>query len=157
MNINRYRIQEGKYLFHTFLKGQNFNTEVWLENKGKFKFREDGSYATYYNEDGTIDTDKEAEATNAQLKLEADVIKKDTLGRLKVALLSDPAKVFYADTDARVDLQAAIDGAGLKGLVVTMWKLAEMYDGKRIIEVTLSEIREASALALEAKGKIVGV
>ena len=116
-----------------------------------------GDFHKYYNEDGTIDTDKEAEAMNAQLKLEADVIKKDTLGRLKVALLSDPAKVFYADTDARVDLQAAIDGAGLKGLVVTMWKLAEMYDGKRIIEVTLSEIREASALALEAKGKIVGV
>ena len=82
-------------------------------------------------------------------------VKTDTLDRLTVTTSS--GKVFYADTDSRLDLQSAIDGASLKGLTSTYWKLVEEFEGNRVVEVTLDEIREASALALEAKALIVGV
>lgn len=77
------------------------------------------------------------------------------LGVLTVTTSS--GKVFYANTESRIDMQAAIDGADLKGTTSTLWKLAEEFEGARIVEVSLDEIREASALALEAKAGLVGV
>ena len=91
----------------------------------------------------------------AAVKQVMDETKGKRLGKLTVTTAS--GKVFYADTESRVDLQSAIDGAALKGMISTYWKLAEEFEGKRIIGVSLSELREASALALEAKGSIVGV
>lgn len=75
MNLNRYRIlPDGSYEFHTFLDGQVFNNNVWLEDNGKFKLKEDGSYAAYYNEDQTIDWDKE---TPLETKTAKQTINKD--------------------------------------------------------------------------------
>lgn len=74
MDLNRYKIENGKYVFHTFSQGQKFNTSVWLENDGRFEKKteivtdESGAetvvdigYYTYYNEDGTPDLVKEQE------------------------------------------------------------------------------------------------
>lgn len=83
-----------------------------------------------------------------------DSQKVDALSRLTVATTS--GKVFYADTEARIDLQSAIDAASLLGTTETMWKLAEEFEGQRVVLVSLDEIREASALALQTKGQLVG-
>jgi hypothetical protein len=125
--------------------------------------------AKYLISVGNIDEAKFAlanaygDADNIQARLETyeeyqtykDSIKKDTLDKLTVTTTS--GKVFYADTEARIDLQSAIDGANLKGLTSTYWKLAEEFEGSRIVGVSLDEIREAGALALEAKAGLVGV
>lgn len=89
-----------------------------------------------------------------QEALEAKQVKADTLARLTVTTAS--GKVFYADTESRIDLQTAISSAETTGATSTMWKLAEEFNGTRIVEVTLDEIKEASAKALEEKGKLVG-
>lgn len=98
-----------------------------------------------------IDETKRAEIDNK----EADETKAEALARLTVTTTS--GKVFYADTEARIDLQSAIDASNLLSTTETMWKLAEEFNGSRVVQVALDEIREASALALQAKGSIVGV
>jgi hypothetical protein len=81
--------------------------------------------------------------------------KAEALKRLTVT--TESGKVFYADTEARIDLQSAIEASNLWGSTETMWKLAEEFEGQKIVLVTIDEIREASNKALEAKGNIVGV
>ena len=96
MNLNRYKIKNGKYVFHTFEQGQKFNTSVWLENDGRFEKKTDNivdesgnktlvdvGYYKYYNQDGTADLVKEQ-----QVKLEED----------KAKQISE-AKQYLADTD----------------------------------------------------------
>ena len=64
MILDRYRIEDGKFIFHTFIVGQSFNSSVWLKNTGQFETKEDGNYYTYYLEvDGkyVVDTVEEAE------------------------------------------------------------------------------------------------
>lgn len=126
-----------------------------LFNENLLETKEDGSYYTYYNEDGTPNLAKEQELADAQLKEEADIAKAEALKRLTVT--TESGKVFYADTEARIDLQSAIEASNLLGTTETMWKLAEEFERQKIVLVTLDEIREASAKALEAKGSIVGV
>ena len=75
---------------------------------------------------------------------------------LKVLVVStDSGKVFYADTDSRLDLQAALVASELEGTNETMWKLAEAFEGSMVVSVSVDEIREAVVLALKAKGKLV--
>lgn len=126
-----------------------------LFNENLLETKEDGSCYTYYNQDGTPNLIKEQEVVNAQLKLEADIAKAEALKRLTVT--TESGKVFYADTEARIDLHSTIEASNLLGTTETMWKLAEEFEGQKIVLVTLDEIREASNKALEAKGNIVGV
>lgn len=93
--------------------------------------------------------------TPEDISEKADAVKADTLSKLTVTTSS--GKVFYADTESRVDLQASIDGADLKGLIETTWKLAEDFEGSRYAVVSLLELREASALALAKKAEVIGV
>ena len=158
--FNRYRIDGDKYIFHTFSQGQQFNSSVWLENDEKFIKKNIGTedepimvYATYYNSDGTIDTDKELELANENIKTIAESAKAEALDKLTVT--TESGKVFYADSASRIDLQGAITSAELKGITEKPWKLAEPIDGQKIVIVTLDEIKEAVFLALEAKGAIV--
>jgi hypothetical protein len=100
----------------------------------------------------------DAKAAKSELQLirdKADAQKEEVLKRLTVTTAS--GKVFYADTEARIDLQSAIEASNLSGTTETMWKLAEEFEGQKIVLVTLDEIREAGVKALEAKGSIVGV
>lgn len=83
-----------------------------------------------------------------------NTVKDYRLNNLKVTTAS--GKTFYADPSSRVDLRDAIAQAEDKGLTSTTWKLAEDFEGSRYAVVTLDELKEASSLALEEKGKIVG-
>ena len=81
--------------------------------------------------------------------------KSDVLSKLTVTTKS--GKVFYADTESRVDLESAIASGIRNGITSTLWKLAEEFQGNRFVEVSAEELQEASMLALTAKGSIVGV
>lgn len=91
----------------------------------------------------------------AKAKQLAERVKTETLAKLTVT--TESGKVFYADTESRVDLNDAIRKAEKENLPNTPWKLAEEFEGERVVTVTLEEIREAADLALSAKGSIVGV
>ena len=95
----------------------------------------------------------EAERLEQELE-EAKQAKEETLKKLTVTL-SD-GKVFYADAESRIDLRDAIELGIELNQSSTAWKLAEDFNGSRIVEVTIDELKEASKLALMTKGNIVG-
>ena len=127
---------------------------------------EDGSFEGYYLDEKdvngvyVIDESSKSAAALVVAEIAAKATKAEAIETMKVTIGS--GKVFYADAASRVDMASAIDGAKLKeemGVPVTtvVWKLAEEFEGSKYAEVTLLEIREASALALETKASIVGV
>ena len=112
------------------------------------------------NEEGVITApiglvEQLANEVTEQAKQEAEAIKDEQLKKLTVTIGS--GKVFYADAESRIDLRDAIELGNDLGQTSTYWKLAEEFNGSRIVEVTLDELKEASKLALETKGQIVGV
>lgn len=138
-----------------------------LTNNGQSAYgvREDGNTVSYTIEaeeykqwlaNGNIPEPEFTEAElEAQVKQLAKVEKTEALSKLTVT--TSTGKVFYADTESRVDLNDAIRRAEKENLSNTPWKLAENFEGERVVIVTLEEIREAADLALSAKGSIVGV
>ncbi len=66
------------------------------------------------------------------------------------------SKVFYANSEARGDLRDAIGIALDEGQTEIIWKLAEVYAGSKLNNVIIEELKEASKLALIAKGEIIG-
>jgi len=114
--------------------------------------------ALEYDEEGNITNPEvvailEAERLEQELQ-EAKQAKEETLKKLTVTL-SD-GKVFYADAESRIDLRDAIELGIELNQTSTAWKLAEDFNGSRIVEVTIDELKEASKLALMTKGNIVG-
>ena len=107
------------------------------------------------NKKNKIESEFTTEELEAQAKQLDDHAKTEALAKLTVTTSS--GKVFYADTESRVDLNDAIRKAEKENLANTPWKLAEEFEGERVVIVTLEEIREAADLALSAKGSIVGV
>lgn len=100
-------------------------------------------------------TEEEQAKFEAELELANSTKRKEeALANLKVTV---NGKVFYADTDARIDIADAISTAEDKGIQTTIWKLAEEYEGSRYVSVTVDELKEAKYLALQAKAKLVGV
>lgn len=83
-----------------------------------------------------------------------DAIKENTLNNLTVTTQS--GKVFYADKESRSDINEAINIAEDEGQISTFWKLAEEFEGNRIVEITLDELKEVRKLALVKKGQLVG-
>ena len=107
------------------------------------------------NKKNKIEPEFTTEELAAQAKQLAEQAKTEALSKLTVTTQS--GKVFYADTESRVDLNDAIRKAEKENLSTTTWKLAEAFEGEKLVIVTLDEIREAADLALSAKGSIVGV
>jgi len=108
---------------------------------------------------GLTDEELEAMVESNELLLEyidsiAKTTKEETLSKLIVTLTD--GKVFYADAESRLDLRDAIQLGLDLGQDTTYWKLAEEFNGQRIVEVTINELKEASKLALLTKGQIVG-
>jgi len=108
---------------------------------------------------GLTDEELEAMVESNELLLEyidsiAKTTKEETLSKLTVTLTD--GKVFYADAESRLDLRDAIQLGLDLGQDTTYWKLAEEFNGQRIVEVTIDELKEASKLALLTKGQIVG-
>lgn len=104
----------------------------------------------------------EPEFTEAEMEAQAELRYTQLAEKEKLEALSNltvttsTGKVFYANTESRVDLNDAIRKAEKEHLSSTYWKLAKEFEGQRIVSVTLEEIIEASDLALVAKGTIVG-
>ena len=98
---------------------------------------------TYVYEDLT------SEEITAVDKEKADTHKKEVLDVLTVTTTS--GKEFYADSDSRTDLISALVSAEFMGLTQTNWKLAT----GEIQSIGLQEVKEAIALALQAKGDLV--
>ena len=100
-------------------------------------------------------TEAELEAKQlAEEKALAEQVKVTSLANLTVT--TESGKVFYADTEARIDIESAIRVGELTSQDSTVWKLAEEFEGSKYAQVTIDELREASMLALLAKGSIVG-
>lgn len=149
MNITKVK-EQGNCLSVTFENGSqvtcpkvNSNLEYemvkeWLKNKKN-----------------KIESEFTTEELESQAKQLAEAEKREALSKLTVTTSS--GKVFYADTESRVDLNDAIRRAEKENILETVWKLAEAFEGERVVIVTLEEIREAADLALSAKGSIVGV
>ena len=79
--------------------------------------------------------------------------KEEQLNNLIVTITS--GKRFYADPQSRTDLDGAVLHGFINNALDTLeenWKTA---DGLQL--VTFAEMKEASRMALEAKGQIVGV
>jgi len=84
-------------------------------------------------------------------KLSKDML----ISTLKVTTKS--GKIFYADTGSRLDISTAIEMSNHSNVTTTLWKLAEPINGKKIVNVTIEELKEAQRLALMAKGSLIGV
>lgn len=94
-------------------------------------------------------------------KLTAEVYK-TYLVSIKDAKLADltvitsTGKTFYADASSRSDLTDAVLLGSMNGITETAWKLAKEFEGQRVVLVSIEELAEASYLALQRKGQIVG-
>lgn len=75
--------------------------------------------------------------------------KKEALASITVT--TSNGNTFDGDDVARADMLSAIEGASFLGLTEKEWKLAD--NSWKLIQ--LSELREASALAIIAKGQIL--
>ena len=167
MNLNRYRIlEDGSFTFHTFKEGQNFNQNLWLENDGRFEkkleamtgtaedvteysYQVDVWYYTYYNEDGTPDLVKEQEL--ADIKAYKELKQAKELAKSVITVTTTNGNTFDGNSEARNNMSDAILASEIVGQTETMWKLAN----NEVKLITLSEIREAHALAIKECGRIV--
>ena len=95
---------------------------------------------------------KTIEEETQRLASERKVVELDTV---KVRIST--GKLFYGDSISRIDINDAITIAKERGETTTLWKLAEEFDGSKIAEVTVDELKEALGLSLEAKARIIGV
>ena len=95
---------------------------------------------------------KTIEEETQRLASERKVVELDTI---KVRIST--GKLFYGDSISRIDINDAITIAKERGETTTLWKLAEEFDGSKIAEVTVDELKEALGLSLEAKARIIGV
>jgi hypothetical protein len=82
-----------------------------------------------------------------------DATKMVELERLTIEIST--GKVFYVDPISRTDIGDAIALSEELGQTTTIWKLAEPINGSKFNEVTLSELKEARLLGLQAKGDII--
>ena len=103
---------------------------------------------------GLINQEEKEAYDSYYAKKEAEAIKAEQLKKLTVTI--GDGKVFYADAESRIDLRDAIELGIELNQTSTAWKLAEDFNGSRIVEVTIDELKEASKLALMTKGNIVG-
>ena len=95
MAFKTYRIdKDGKYYFYTWNNKGDFNFNFWLEDDGRFILKDDGTYYTYYNDDGTPNLLKEKEAS--------DLLEIENLDKVRT--------------------KAMLDGANYNGIVIFLTK-----------------------------------
>ena len=112
--------------------------------------KEDGSYYEFYNLDGTPDLVKIAQE---EATVQAQVDKQAKLEALATLTVTTTAgNEFDGDDTARSDMMAAIQASEILGITSSNWKLAD--NSWKLIE--LAELKEALALAIQAKGTILG-
>ena len=111
--------------------------------------KEDGSYYTYYNQDGTPDLVKEQEL--ADIKAYKDLKDAKQLAKSTITVTTTAGNTFDGNSEARNNMSDAILASETVGQTETMWKLAN----NEVKLITLLEIREAHALAIKECGRIV--
>lgn len=74
-----------------------------------------------------------------------------------IKVITASGKVFYGDPISRADIGDAIKLGENRGQTTTFWKLAEEFNGEKIVEVTIEELSEALELSLTEKARIIGV
>jgi len=102
-------------------------------------------------------TEAEFNAIKAPTQEELDATTETEAKALKVKLLSEitvttqAGNVFDGDDIARQDMLSAIEASATLGLASSMWKLAN----NTWKEIGIAEMKEAHALAIQAKGAIL--
>jgi hypothetical protein len=148
--LNLKKVTGSKPVKYEYLRGGTFinvlEKEVEIEDGTQWEY-----WQTFTTEVDEAKLDVLHDAAIAQIN---DTTKEEVLGKLTVT--TESGKVFYSDSDSRIDLAEAIRVAIDTNQTSTMWKLAEDFEGARIVSVTLEEIKEASTKALVTKGSIVG-
>lgn len=130
--------------------------------------KEDASYATYYNEDGTIDWDKENELINSIQKKEASQQK---LSHIELLTATVNSVEYDAHTRARGDLSAIVALANfefIQALVSKNPDMQELYDSvykstidwkgmdNKLHTVQIESIAKAAKVAYEEYAKVIG-
>ncbi len=104
---NRYRIlKDGTYEFHTF-KTNRFNHDEWLENNGRFELNQEGSYYTYYNQDGTPNLVKEQADIDAKAYSDWKKSRADAVDTIEVTY---GGVVYQGDEKSQDRMSRAING-----------------------------------------------
>jgi len=148
--MQRFKInQDGSYSFYTFELNQKFNKDIWLENSGQFTKDGNDEFYEFYNVDGTPDVAKITEASGVIADAEAKQAKLDALAVLTIT--TSNGNKFDANDVARQDMLSAIDASATLGLTEQAWKMSD----NSWVTITLAELKEASALAIQAKGAIL--
>lgn len=97
---------------------------------------------------GVIEAEFTPEELEAQAEAVAKVVRTQELANLTVEV---NGHVFDANETARTNMMAAILSAELIGKTEESWKLAD----NSVVLVTLAQLKEALALAIQAVGEIV--
>ena len=92
----------------------------------------------------------EVSKTPEELEEEARLAKEKALANLTVTTSS--GNTFDGNSDARLNLTNAIMASDVTGITETNWKLAD----NSLALVTVDELKEALALAIQEVGRIVG-
>lgn len=112
-------------------------------------------FSEYTDENNVVITKEaqELEYRNRMTLMLAEQNKEEILNNLKVT--TSTGKVFYADLSSRVDIGNAIQLATIFNITEKEWKLAEEFNGVRVVMVSVTELQEALYLALQTKGSLV--
>ena len=125
------------------------------ENNQVYAFAADGSQDAFIAEGLVAITEADADAirfpppTAEQLAAQAKTEKLAALSSIIVTTTS--GKIFDGNADARLNMLSAITAAGILGQTSANWKLAD----NTVQNVTLDELKEALALAIQRVGEIV--
>ena len=130
--------------------GNLFGESAYEVGMTPCEVKEDGGRYVKYNLDGTPDLVAEQEVIDASLALEVKQQKLLALSELTVTTAN--GNTFDGDDTARSDMMAAIQASEILGITSSNWKLAD--NSWKLIE--LAELKEALALAIQAKGNILG-
>lgn len=116
--------------------------------------REDNIVYTYDEVEFNVDTPVEvsdAKVERLEAKVLAEKLKADKDAKLAAIVVEVNGKVFDGNEKARNNMLASIQASQLLNIESTYWKLAD----NSVIEVTVDEVKEALALAIQRVGEIV--
>lgn len=96
---------------------------------------------------------QEGNPTQEQIDAELASIASETKLKLlsELSVTTEAGNTFDAYDEARANMNESIMAAGILGITENQWKLAD----NSIITVSVSELQEALALGIQAKGKII--
>ena len=126
------------------------------ENNQVFAYEDDGSQDLLIG-DKTAMTDEEVEAHLNPPKMAEEIAAAEkqaiTEQLASLTVTTNAGHVFDAYTQARQDMADAILASATLGITETVWRLADNSE----VTVSLDELKEAHALAIQAYAKVKGI